>query len=304
MVKYLVSITLLATVLATVQAQLKGYPPSEKVPDVKSAQVKAWLKEVDLSGAPKIPIAKGRPGDAPKCNKRQLPNECHWTCFDCAADDITVCPRANTWGLTFDDGPTAATPVLLDYLKSKRLNATFFLIGSNVAALPKHVQREVAEGHHLASHTWSHTALTTLTNEQIVAEMKWTEKAVLEATGLRLKYMRPPFGDINNRVRYVLKKLGYLVVDWTGDEFDTNDWDPELSDSKKIALMTKSLNKYAAGKRTKGFYMLEHDQSASTVKLAPKLLPLGIARNISFGNVPVCQGDSQPYQTVVKAPVV
>lgn len=75
MVKYLVSITLLATVLATVQAQLKGYPPSDKVPDVKSAQVKAWLKEVDLSGAPKIPIAKGRPGDAPKCNKRQLPNE-------------------------------------------------------------------------------------------------------------------------------------------------------------------------------------------------------------------------------------
>ncbi|KAK3805717.1 MAG: hypothetical protein JOS17DRAFT_768253 [Linnemannia elongata] len=256
MVKYLVSIAVLATVLATVQAQLKGYPPSEKVPDVKSAQVKAWLKEVDLSGAPKIPIAKGIPGDAPKCNKRQLPNECHWTCFDCAADDIT------------------------------------------------HVQREVAEGHHLASHTWSHTALTTLTNEQIVAEMKWTEKAVLEATGLRLKYMRPPFGDINNRVRYVLKKLGYLVVDWTGDEFDTNDWDPELSDSKKIALMTKSLNKYAAGKRTKGFYMLQHDQSASTVKLAPKLLPLGIARNISFGNVPVCQGDSQPYQTVVKAPVV
>ncbi|KAG0197484.1 chitin deacetylase [Mortierella sp. GBA30] len=301
MVKYFFSsIVALAMTLAAVQAQLKGYPPADKVPDVKSAQVKAWLKEINLKGAPKIPIAKAAPGDAPKCNKRQLPNECHWTCFDCAADDITACPRANTWGLTFDDGPTESTPVLLDYLKTKSLAATFFLIGSNVIAHPEHVKREVTEGHHLASHTWSHTALTTLTNEQIVAEMKWTEKAVLEATGLRLKYMRPPYGDINNRVRFVLKKLGYIVVDWTGDDFDTNDWNPELSDAKKIASLTKSLNKYAAGKRSKGFYVLEHDQSATTVSLAPKLLPLGFARNITFANVPVCQGDKNPYQAVAK----
>ncbi|KAF9162438.1 chitin deacetylase [Mortierella sp. AD010] len=229
--------------------------------------------------------------------------KCHWTCYDCAADDITACPRANTWGVTFDDGPTEATPRLLDYLKSKSLKASFFLIGSNVAALPEYVKREVAEGHHLASHTWSHTALTTLTNEQIVAEMKWTEKAVLEATGLRLKYMRPPYGDINNRVRFVLKKLGYIVVDWTGDAFDTNDWNPNLSDSKKVSLMTKSLDKYVAGKRTKGFYMLEHDQSDATVNLAPKLLPLGLARNITMANIPMCQGDKQPYQaaTTTKA---
>lgn len=72
--------------------------------------------------------------------------------------------------------------------------------------------------------SWSHHALTTLSNEQIVAEMKWTEKAIEDATGYRVKYMRPPYGDIDNRVRFVLKKLGYIVVDWTGDTFDTNDW--------------------------------------------------------------------------------
>ncbi|KAG0042524.1 chitin deacetylase [Gryganskiella cystojenkinii] len=303
MVKYLVSIAVLATVLATVQAQLKGYPPSEKVP-LMSNQLRSRHGSRRL-----ISVVHPR-SLSRRDNQEMLPSAISAN-FLMSATGLastaqpTTSPSAhNTWGLTFDDGPTEATPALLDYLKSKQLNATFFLIGANAAALPNHVQREVAEGHHLVSHTWSHTALTTLTNEQIVAEMKWTEKAVLEATGLRLKYMRPLFGDINNRVRYVLKKLGYLVVDWTGDEFDTNDLDPELSDSKKIALVTKSLNKYAAGKRTKGFYMLQHDHSASTVKLAPKLLPLGFARNISFGNVPVCQGDSQLYQAVVKAPAV
>lgn len=72
--------------------------------------------------------------------------------------------------------------------------------------------------------SWSHHALTTLSNEQIVAEMKWTEKAIEDATGYRVRYMRPPYGDVDNRVRFVLKKLGYTVVDWTGDTFDSNDW--------------------------------------------------------------------------------
>ena len=57
-----------------------------------------------------------------------------------------------------------------------------------------------------------------------MAEMRWTEKAIFDVTGLRVKYMRPPYGDIDNRVRYVLRRMGYIVVDWTGDTFDSNDW--------------------------------------------------------------------------------
>jgi peptidoglycan/xylan/chitin deacetylase (PgdA/CDA1 family) len=206
--------------------------------------------------------------------------------------------------LTFDDGPSTDTPVLLDYLKKTKVAATFFLIGSNVISYPDIVKREVAEGHHLASHTWSHHALTTLTNEQIVAEMKWTEKAVLDATGLRLKYMRPPYGDINNRVRFVLKKLGYIPVDWTGDEFDTNDWQmPTMAESKVLSIFTKSLDTYAASNRTSGFYCLEHDLNSMTVGVAQKLIPLGLARNITIASVPVCESDAQPYQAGGTAPM-
>ncbi|KAI8595753.1 hypothetical protein EDD21DRAFT_313012, partial [Dissophora ornata] len=226
---------------------------------------------------------------------------CTWTCDNCAGDDITTCAAPNTWGLTFDDGPSTATPKLLDFLKTKKLAATFFLIGSNVIQYPDTVKREITEGHHLASHTWSHTALTTLSNEQIVAEMKWTEKAVLAATGLRLKYMRPPYGDINNRVRYVLKQMGYIPVDWTGDAYDTNDWrigTNNFTQASAVATFGKSLDTYVASttKATSGFYCLEHDVNDKTVSAALELVPLGISRAINFASVPGCQSDAQPYQ--------
>lgn len=234
-------------------------------------------------------------------------HSCVWTCTGCAADDIVQCGTPGTWGLTFDDGPSADTPRLLDYLKANKASASFFLIGSNAVQYPDIVKREVAEGHHLASHTWSHSALTTLTNEQIVAEMKWTEKVVMDATGLRMKYMRPPYGDINNRVRYVLKSMGYIPVDWTGDSFDTNDWRIGTTSNginwnlaTVVSTFSNNLNKYittlTANPNQAGFYCLEHDVSATTVDAALKLLPLGIEKKIKFDNVGGCEKDASPYQ--------
>ncbi|KAF9111418.1 chitin deacetylase [Mortierella sp. AM989] len=317
MVKFLTSsIAVLVMTVATIQAQsttssappttsapATKYPAANQIPPTNSPEVQAWLKEIDLTGAPTIPLHKGNP---PACPNPPIPDECYWTCEGCAADDITDCARPNTWGLTFDDGPSVATPALLDYLKGQKLDATFFVIGSNVVQYPQTVVREVAEGHHLASHTWSHHALTTLTNEQIVAEMKWTEKAVMDATGLRLKYMRPPYGDINNRVRFVLKKLGYIPVDWTGDAFDTNDWqlpEKKMTESQVLATFTKSLDAYAASNKSAGFYCLEHDLDSITVGIAQKLIPLGLARNITIASVPVCENDAQPYQSGGTAPM-
>lgn len=224
---------------------------------------------------------------------------CYSVCDECKAnDDITTCGLPNSWGVTFDDGPSTETPRLLDYLGTHNIKASFFVIGGNVVQYPDILKREVREGHHLAGHTWSHYALTSLTNEQIVAEIKWTEKAVFDVTGLKIKYMRPPYGDINNRVRFILKKLGYIVVDWTG-AFDTNDWrfDLGVPAATLLADFTKSLDTYVAGNKSTGFYCLEHDRSAGTVNLAQQFIPLGNARNITFHNIPACQHDASPYQS-------
>ena len=59
--------------------------------------------------------------------------------------------------LTFDDGPSqTVTPKVLDTLKSEKIKATFFLLGSRVELGPDIVKREYEEGHYLASHGYSH----------------------------------------------------------------------------------------------------------------------------------------------------
>ena len=60
--------------------------------------------------------------------------------------------------LTFDDGPNeAVTSFVLDSLKDYSAKASFFCIGKNVEQHPALVQRILADGNSVGSHTWSHS---------------------------------------------------------------------------------------------------------------------------------------------------
>lgn len=63
-----------------------------------------------------------------------------------------------------------------------------FYIGSNVVAWPYGALRGVKDGHHIAGHTWSHKMMTTLTNQEILAELYYTAKAIKYITGITPKY--------------------------------------------------------------------------------------------------------------------
>ncbi|KAG0019010.1 chitin deacetylase [Podila clonocystis] len=298
---YLLAFT--SSTLCLVDATLdpSNYPPPGQTPPVDSPEVRQWLSELDLSNAPSI---NTNSGDPPECPAAIPEGVCYWTCEDCSADDVVECPDRNVWGITFDDGPTPATPELLRFLDEKRVKATFFLVGGNVVQYPDLVVQESVAGHHLASHTWSHHALTTLTNEEIVAEMRWTEKAIFEASGYRVRYMRPPYGDVDNRVRFVLKKMGYTIVDWTGDRFDSNDWQiPQMSARQVMFTFKRAIASYAATLlETKGFITLEHDLTKETVAIAMAAIPIGLASNLTITTVADCLGDRHPYANVVNLP--
>lgn len=73
--------------------------------------------------------------------------------------------------LTFDDGPSqTVTPKVLDTLKSEKIKATFFLLGSRVELEPDIVKREYEEGHYLASHGYSHVYSQIYASPQSVLE--------------------------------------------------------------------------------------------------------------------------------------
>ena len=56
--------------------------------------------------------------------------------------------------LTFDDGPSAYTPKILDILSKYGIKATFFVTNSGK---DDYIKREYKEGHTVALHTASHS---------------------------------------------------------------------------------------------------------------------------------------------------
>ena len=85
---------------------------------------------------------------------------------------------------------------MLKYLDEIDVRATFFVVGSRVIERPSVLIEEYMSGHEISVHTWSHRLLTTLTNEQIVAELAFTREAIKEVLGVTPTTMRPPQGDI------------------------------------------------------------------------------------------------------------
>ncbi|KAG0289475.1 chitin deacetylase, partial [Linnemannia gamsii] len=78
---------------------------------------------------------------------------CNFACSNCALNDIVTCPDPNTWGLTFNEGPSESTAEQLNVLKENNLKASFFLVGGSVVKHQDVVKRQANEGHHLASLT-------------------------------------------------------------------------------------------------------------------------------------------------------
>ncbi|GAB2458139.1 hypothetical protein GCM10007967_10490 [Xylanimonas ulmi] len=123
--------------------------------------------------------------------------------------------------LTFDDGPGAHTEQILDILADKGAHATFYVLGERARAHPETVRRILAEGHRLGNHSATHPDLTTLTPQQVSAEIAGTQATLTEITGVRPTAFRPPYGAVNDTVRQVAEAEHLSIDLWT---LDTQDW--------------------------------------------------------------------------------
>ncbi|KAJ8077531.1 Chitin deacetylase 3 [Marasmius tenuissimus] len=82
------------------------------------------------------------------------------------------------------------------------------MIGSDILLNYKQFQEIIDYGGGCAVHTWSHPYMTTLTNEQVVAELGWTLQIINDSTGGRIpKTWRPPFGDSDVHVVAIAKEV-------------------------------------------------------------------------------------------------
>ncbi|MBP5205061.1 polysaccharide deacetylase family protein [Candidatus Saccharibacteria bacterium] len=136
--------------------------------------------------------------------------------------------------LTFDDGPSEYTNKLLDILKAKNVKATFFTLGSRAAAFPEVIKRASKERHEIESHTTNHRNLTTISASEVANEVQATEDTIcgiLARPGC-IKYVRPPYGAVNDIVRNVVKQP---LMGWS---IDSLDW--KTRDSNQIRTEVRS----------------------------------------------------------------
>lgn len=123
--------------------------------------------------------------------------------------------------LTFDDGPDERfTPTILDALDKYRVPATFFCIGSHVEKHPQVFRRMVESGHIVANHSWSHPYFTKTSADDILCELEETSEMMVNTVGLRPRFFRPPYGDMDQKVELQVTKLGYHMVLWDVDAVD------------------------------------------------------------------------------------
>ncbi|KAI9203759.1 uncharacterized protein BJ171DRAFT_582526 [Polychytrium aggregatum] len=188
--------------------------------------------------------------------------------------DISSCPADYTWGLTFDDGPSVDnvthkdTTAIMGMLDAMQAKATFFVLGFEMIQNPQVVLDEYNRGHQIGVHTWTHHPLTALSNEQIVAEIKYTEALIYKTIGKVSLFMRPPYGDMDDRVRAIVSALGYTATVWNQD--DTAADQVTTTESIATKLVGLATGSWFSGKN--GFISLSHDRLPFTSDVVMQIM--------------------------------
>lgn len=177
-----------------------------------------------------------------------------------AAPAAVDCTKVKCLALTFDDGPGVHTTALLKTLAKAKAKATFYLVGKSVEARPEVAAQVVRAGHEVGNHTWSHPSLPAMPDEHVLGELSATQEIIEQATGVRPKTFRPPYGHTDDRVLALAGELGLAQVKWTDT---TLDW--SLRDKKRIHNAVLKMAK-------RNGVILMHDPVRATVEAMPDVL--------------------------------
>ncbi|KAJ7260430.1 carbohydrate esterase family 4 protein [Mycena haematopus] len=255
------------------------------------------------SSIPKIAPRGTLTGDLSGVTYSDSDPDCWWTYSNCVtpklsglAPDIADVPEPKTLGYGFDDGPYCGHNVFYDYLASQNQKATMFYIGSNVMDYPLEAQRAVVDGHQICVHTWSHNYMTATSNEGAFAELWYAMKAIKLVTGVTPTCWRPPYGDVDDRIRYIATQLGLETIIW---KYDSNDWAEGTNGVTQAdvqanydALMS---NATAGAFNTVGAIMLTHELTNFTMQMAIDNHPKLAAAFAHLVPIAVAQNRTQPY---------
>jgi peptidoglycan/xylan/chitin deacetylase (PgdA/CDA1 family) len=186
-------------------------------------------------------------------------------------------------GLTFDDGPSATLPQLLQALQANHLRATMFNQGNNALAHPDYVRDELRAGMWVGNHTFTHPHLPQIGEPQAFEEIASTQWVLADITHRVPTLFRPPYGETSDQVRADEQRLRLLEVLWT---VDSRDW-AGASPEEIVA---------AAATLKPGGIILMHDWPPATIQAIPGIARVLADKQLCPGRI-AYTGRDIPYGT-------
>lgn len=184
--------------------------------------------------------------------------------------------------LTFDDGPSNNTLLILNTLKKYNVKATFFVTGTGVNSYIRNIHEE---GHAIGLHTNSHNYAKIYTSvEAYLTDLEAISNLVCNLTGVKSQIMRFPGGSSNlisaqyskgimTDLTKRLPEMGYSYYDWNVSSGDAS--------GNKVPKETLVNNVLSQARGKKSICVLMHDSAAK--KTTAEALPLMIEGLVEMG---------------------
>ncbi|MBQ8724833.1 MAG: polysaccharide deacetylase family protein [Oscillospiraceae bacterium] len=173
--------------------------------------------------------------------------------------DADIDPEKPMICLTFDDGPSEQTSLILDCLEEYDSHATFFVVGSNINEYNGQIMKRAVElGCEIGNHTYNHQNLAQADTELMDSEIQKTDDLVFQYTGRYTYWLRPPYGAFDDLSRTHIKKpQAYWSI-------DTLDWSTRSSHSTVSTILSMVED---------GDIILMHDLYKETTEAALDVIP-------------------------------
>ncbi|MDE6763391.1 MAG: polysaccharide deacetylase family protein [Oscillospiraceae bacterium] len=176
--------------------------------------------------------------------------------------------------LTFDDGPnTVTTPQVLGVLEKHGIPASFFVCGNNITPESAEVMRRAVKlGCEIENHSHTHSNMTKMTAEEMLAEINFTSDAVEAAVGRRPQFFRPPYISYN---QLMFDTIDLTFICGVG----ADDWNDEVSADERFNKIMEQVSD--------GTVILLHDMTGNfrTVEAIDRIIPAMKLENYEFVTV-------------------
>lgn len=197
-------------------------------------------------------------------------------------DDVeTVIPNGKVIYLTFDDGPSAHTPRLLDILKKYNVKATFFVVNTKYIDT---LQRISQEGHSIGIHAASHEYSKIYASEEAYFNDLYKMRDIIKQhTGKETTLLRFPGGSSNTTSRFnpgIMTRLAQLVQEAGLQYFDWHISSQDAGGAKTSNQVYRNVVNGIANRKIS--VVLQHDTKGFSVDAVEQIIIWGLRNGYTF----------------------